>query len=416
MEILHVDVLVAGAGSGGIGAALGAAEKGASVLLMDAHQTPGGVVAYSWVHNWEPTCGNGPLSHRLWNRMRKMELGAANMEFTTSRIHPDGTRQDTMPFELWAYLRAVDAEFKTYGVQFSGGTCIERVEVRNNRIVRAFCKCGPVCFAVDAACYIDATDSLIIAAESGCTRMLGTDSKADFQEPDAPEQGDRHKLNAVNWIYRVRRNAQAPVSLPEDVDLIRGNIRAFFSAAMPNGDLLVNICGAGNFDPENPEDYRRVWMQQYRLAQDTFFCLSRRYPDWQLVGFAPEMGIRESYRLRARYIMTEQDVLSGGIKYADRFVAETNHPLDIHGTNLINRGVFRYGICYDSLLPPEIDNLWVASRGIGASHIVSGSCRLSRTVMTFGEAAGRAAALAAKRRCASDEISPREIASYDHGI
>ena len=53
------------------------------------------------------------------------------------------------------------------------------------------------------------------------------------------------------------------------------------------------------------------------------------------------------------------------------------------------------------------------SRGIGATHIVSGSCRLSRTLMMLGEAVGKAAAIAAARNLRSDEINPVEIADFD---
>ncbi len=53
-----------------------------------------------------------------------------------------------------------------------------------------------------------------------------------------------------------------------------------------------------------------------------------------------------------------------------------------------------YGIPYSCLLPAEYDNLIAASRGASFSHIAASSCRLSRTMMALGEAAGVASALA----------------------
>ncbi|MBQ7650972.1 MAG: FAD-dependent oxidoreductase, partial [Victivallales bacterium] len=41
------DVIIIGAGSGGIGAAVGAARTGANVLIVDRAPSIGGVVAYS---------------------------------------------------------------------------------------------------------------------------------------------------------------------------------------------------------------------------------------------------------------------------------------------------------------------------------------------------------------------------------
>ena len=56
-----------------------------------------------------------------------------------------------------------------------------------------------------------------------------------------------------------------------------------------------------------------------------------------------------------------------------------------------------YGVPYECLLPRELDNLLAACRGAGLSHIAASSCRLSRTMMGFGHAAGLAVADAAPR-------------------
>ena len=129
---------------------------------------------------------------------------------------------------------------------------------------------------------------------------------------------------------------------------------------------------------------------------------------------APALGIRESYRLKARKILTLNDVLATRGMHSDHSIAKTDHPLDVHGTNLEQRlGSIPYEIPYETTLPQEFDNLWIGSRGIGATHIVSGSCRLSRTLMTLGEAVGKAAAIASARNLHSDEINPAEIAVFE---
>ena len=97
---LKYDVLIVGAGAGGIGAAVGAARKDANVLLIDSAPSPGGVVASAWVHNWEPTCGNSPFTRELWNRMRAMPNGATDMPFTTSR---NGSINRQRPFAWWCH-------------------------------------------------------------------------------------------------------------------------------------------------------------------------------------------------------------------------------------------------------------------------------------------------------------------------
>ena len=56
------------------------------------------------------------------------------------------------------------------------------------------------------------------------------------------------------------------------------------------------------------------------------------------------------------------------------------------------------------LLPNEYDNLIAASRGASFSHIGASSCRLSRTMMALGEAAGVASALALRDGAAYADV------------
>jgi hypothetical protein len=63
-----------------------------------------------------------------------------------------------------------------------------------------------------------------------------------------------------------------------------------------------------------------------------------------------------------------------------------------------------FGIPYRCLLPRGVKNLLVASRAAGFSHIAASSCRLQRTLITLGQAAGNAAALAVKHH-----VDPRGI-------
>jgi hypothetical protein len=181
--------------------------------------------------------------------------------------------------------------------------------------------------------------------------------------------------------------------------------------------MLVNICGKGNYSPEIPGDRERADREEYQRAFYSYCwqLVSGLHPDWQLVGFAPMLGIRESYRLRARKILTLNDVVEHGLDAPETFIGKTDHPIDVHGTDLESRlGSIAYGIPYETALPQEYDNLWVAARGIGATHIVSGSCRLSRTLLTIGEAIGKAASIAAQNALDSGDVRVADIADFEN--
>ena len=410
------DVIIIGAGSGGIGAAVGAARTGANVLIVDRAPSIGGVVAYSWVHNWEPTCGNSPLTREIWARMRSMPLGATDMPFTTSRDGADGHRNPTMPFELWAYRNAVQDIFAELpNLTFWGNTAFAEVVTKGRRLesMRLYRDGAPV--DVTAHSFIDSTGMLAVARKCGCQTMLGTDSRDDFGEAPAPESADRNNLNLVNWIYRVSPGATPKLPMKENDIPENARINNLFTAEMPCGDIVVNICGHGRVSPEIPGDRERADREEFSRAYHSYCwqVVAGLHPDWRLVGMAPALGIRESYRLRARKVLTLNDAMAGG---GDRgsFIAKTNHTIDVHGTDLATRlGPVAYGIPYETTLPQEFDNLWVASRGIGVTHIVGGSCRLSRTMLTLGEAVGKAAAIAASDGLSSDGVIPSQVADFE---
>ena len=63
-----------------------------------------------------------------------------------------------------------------------------------------------------------------------------------------------------------------------------------------------------------------------------------------------------------------------------------------------------FHIPYRVMLPEKVKNLLVAGRAVSSTKVASGAIRVSVSCMEMGEAAGVAAAMAAK-----DGISPDEI-------
>ena len=119
------------------------------------------------------------------------------------------------------------------------------------------------------------------------------------------------------------------------------------------------------------------------------------FDDWKLVWLSPRLGIRETHRLVGRYVLREQDIDAGlAAQEHDDLVAIADHAVDVHGarpSRPVPNGP--YGIPFRCLLTNEFSNLVVACRGASFSSIAASSCRLSRTMMVLGQAAGTAAAM-----------------------
>jgi hypothetical protein len=124
------------------------------------------------------------------------------------------------------------------------------------------------------------------------------------------------------------------------------------------------------------------------------------------------LGIRESYRLKARYVLTQHDLAAGldDQTHAD-IIAVADHPCDIHGAGGHLKTIHQaYGIPYRCLIPAgACENLLVACRGSGFSKIAASSCRLQRTMIQLGHAAGAAAAMTVAADVAVDQIDIAEL-------
>lgn len=413
---MDCDVCVIGGGSGGIGAAIGAAARGASVVLLEKCGILGGTTTLAWVHTWEPTCGCSPLCRRLWDRMQALPGGAAKMDYDagSTRLNAAGKRNPPLPFEPWALLAAVDAEFAQAGVKkvlldttFAGCST-------DGRSVRSVLALGPGgSLEVRAKVFIDCTADIYVARAAGCKTAKGSEARAQYNEPHAPDKADPAALNAMNWNYRVREGA-ANVEIAAPESFPREAVRpARHEVTMPNGDILVNPCGMVHADPADPVRFAETVQRARMLAFETYrwSVLKGGCTKRTLVSMAPAVGVRETYRLVGRYVLTESDIVAGRETQTHKDIAAaSDHPLDAHGQRGIHLELTGgYGIPFRCLQTAEFDNLLVACRGASFSHIAASSCRLGRTMMTLGESAGIVAAEAVRAGKLVEDIEAAKV-------
>ncbi len=120
---------------------------------------------------------------------------------------------------------------------------------------------------------------------------------------------------------------------------------------------------------------------------------------------------RESRRYVGDYIMTQNDVASGGqfediIAYGG-WSMDDHHPMGFQTTEpptIHHKAPSPYGIPYRVLYSGNIENLMFAGRNISATHSAMSSTRVMATCGILGQAMGTAANLAVKYGC-----SPRGV-------
>lgn len=118
----------------------------------------------------------------------------------------------------------------------------------------------------------------------------------------------------------------------------------------------------------------------------------------RIVRMMTETGIRETWRIVGETTVTEADYTSGRV--FDDAVCHSFYPLDIHtdhGTDIrpLDEGVVPT-VPLRALIPKGSRNLLIAGRSVSSDRAANSALRVQASCMAMGQAAGAAAAFAAK--------------------
>ncbi len=431
-ETIRTDVCIIGGGSGGTGAALAAARAGAKVVLIERDSMLGGTAVTSYVNVWRPVTGGNGIPRELFFAMAEDPAGVTlptgltkEQFYEKSLLGPrningkDIKRGSGVCFEPrvmdYVVRRLLD---ETGNCTILLSTTFYKAQLKDNRIkaLEAFF-CGKR-ILIEADVFIDSTADGDLCADTGCAFHLGEDPKSRYNETHAPEKA-RMLLNGLTLCFRITDTGieQKPY-LPTGVKDYGRPVSACFDR-MPNGDIVVNVPGMIGGNALLYMEYSRLMHEAHNKVLSIMHTLQqpvtaqgKGLSTWSLASIAPRIGVRETRRIVCDYVLNENDCISGlpGQTHND-IIAIADHHIDIHGS-----GYFKcpfptapFGIPYRCLRPRGMQNLLIASRAAGFSHIASGASRLQRTLITLGQAAGNAAAMAAKNKCDVNQVDVKEL-------
>jgi len=429
------DFAVIGGGSGGFCAALAAARRGLRVLLVEPGSMLGGTSTLGGVNTWEPGVG-APIATELYASLaripqtigisRTVKHWTLEAPWGLSRIDPalaygDTLRRAGVDADHWcrvtfepAAMAAVMAELliATGRVDIRLGARFIAAETAGERISTLVIAAAGGEERIAARYVADATGQIKVCTALGCRTTLGAEARSCYGEPSAPETA-REQLNGVTVSFRVTPVATPAVEpLPAGVpdELRTGSISI---TEYPCGDLNLNtlpLMEGWNYYQLGEAEGRRRCIE--RLYQ-TWHWLQREkgFDRYRLAMIFPFTGIREGPRLVGRAVLTEHEVRQGcsGQPHPEHWIALADHALDVHGEGYLCRELTEpYGIPSACLLPREYTNLIVPCRGASFSHIAAASCRLTRTMMQLGHAAGVvvASAIATDSDLPDIEVAP----------
>ena len=190
-----------------------------------------------------------------------------------------------------------------------------------------------------------------------------------------------------------------------------------FKAAVEDGTLQYNDTAYFQLFsiPEMPDSLAfncpRIILQEYENPNDPFvysralkqgreriyrlFKFCKRH----LVGFknayishiSDILGTRESYRVKCRYTMKKEDILS--CKDFPNKVLSCDYPIDIHSNSKTNDKLEftknNYYLPIEALISEEYDNLYAVGRIVSADFESQAALRTQQSCFSMGEAAAK---------------------------
>jgi hypothetical protein len=399
------DVVVLGGGPAGMAAAVAAARSGRSTLLVERYGFLGGMGTAAGVTNF---CG---LHANVHGDIRQVVHGVADgLLERIARLgglnepHALFGKTVAQAYDTAAYKIAADDLLLAAGVEILFHALAAGVVMDEARRVQALLvetKSGRR--AIVGRAFIDASGDGDLAAWAGAPYDLG-DGHGNMLYPST-----MFRLNGVDaqragkaWEVIPKLMAQAQAEgryrFPRKGAIVRPQKSGIEWRA--NVTQLANRDGNAMDGTDARQLSEAEVLGRQQIASVAGFL--REVPGFEqsyVSDIAPQVGIRETRRVRGLYQLTESDVLD--CASFDDTIGVNGWPLELHLKGDVefrwpkipeSRG-FNH-LPYRMTVPPGLDNVWVAGRCASMSHEAQSAARVTGACFVMGEAVGIAADLA----------------------
>lgn len=400
------DLIVAGAGPGGVPAALSAARGGLKVALISSRPGLGGNASDEGTVGFDGAGRHfGMRESGISEEVRRMhEFEHLSWEGAMRKL-VEAEKNITVFYNLFV----TDAQV-TDGV-ITKITALNGIEMR--------------IYEFKGELFADCTGDGWLGYYAGAKYRLGSESRREFGESLAPEIPDGGTMSGclmgmyqghqVLGYYAQDAGHPVPFQAPA------------WAVQLPEGDDLHRSPGrlnTGEWWIENATDWDDLWDQE--TVRDELLRLNLGYFHWlknsyarreltrnlEIVAFGKYNARRENRRIVGDYILTENDCVEG-VRFKDAvsycgWTLDVHHPKGIYsgaeGPYYSDAPVKLCTIPYRCLYSKNIKNLFMAGRCASVSHIALGTTRVESTIATLGQVVGTAAAM-----CHNRHQMPRDI-------
>ena len=406
-DLGEYDLIVVGAGVGGIVAAISAARYGLKTALINDRPCLGGNASE------EANISLDGSAHRGFH-----ETGIV------FEIKSYKHKHNISWSEAFSYFSSMEKNLDIYL-----NTLVFDATAENGRITEIFAvnTLDMSEYKLRAPLFVDATGDGWLGYYAGANYRVGREAKFQHNESFAPECADGNTMSGCNTVMHHGSGLTVCGFLAEKTELPNEFNAPKWAFRLPEGEKLGRIPSkyeCGEWWLEMPNDYDDLFESEF--VRDSMIRLSLGYFNWLKNAFSGKDSTRnyvlkrigtynakrESRRIMGDYIISENDYTEGkevldAVGYCGWNI-DVHHPQGIFsgekGKFTVNKAVPITPIPFGALYSENIDNLMMVGRCISVTHIGLGPARVQLTAGTMGQAVGTAAYL-----CKKKNATPREI-------
>ena len=452
MNTIATDVLVIGGGAGGVSAAISASRLGVMTILATEFSWLGGMLTSAGVAAPD---GNELEAWQtgIWGVFLKELQQQVNLDNSWVSLFSYPPNTGAKVFADW--VAAVP------NLTWISSCVPQKVLTKNNKILGVEFPN----LIIEAKILVDATELGDLIALADLPYRWGWDTE-DWQEPslkldsnqgiDLDDLQKKYPVQAPTWVFLLQdygKNTSKIASSQQDrfrCPWANYGQETFLNYGKLSSDLYMinwplngNDYGTAlnrliNSQTSKQEYLKEAYEYSYGFASylqeelgNNLGLANNIFPQAKHLdsGFALHPYYRESRRAIGITTITEQDILPSesvaplpiNEKGQVEAIAIGNYANDHHypgfDFQLTDKSIFWGGrktgtpftIPYSALIPQDLDGMIVCEKNISVSHIANGSTRLQPVVLSIGQAAGVAAALAINNDCQPREVEVREI-------